>query len=360
MFLAGRMKKTKALFLVDTPHQVFNLLQAVTTYNIDIYDIVICDACRADAFEQLKKGLFELNARYTYVCQDKYGSIEDRIESYGRYINLLQSEDYTWVFFCNIRQIWQRDIVCSLPKSKVVLMDDGNSNVVFYKYMISKGVYFNFPPSNLPYSEQKNIDALRCRFGIRVDSPLNLEMFTVYDLKPNEFVSIKRNTLDNLCFRHEMVDEERVVFLGAGVVTVGCMEENQYIQLLQNSIKLFPNKKFVYIPHRIESEQLVENTCKQLGIEYMRLGQPIESWLKKHNKPPKFIVSLFSTALFHCSLCFPSLKVISVMTEDEIWEPAKNAHVWNVCGYDSYELITTFNQAVRDCSRIEKKYVSLI
>src|SRR5690606_6149742 len=132
----------RALFVIDTPAQVFNLQEALREYDIEDYDIITSDCCRADAYSQLQELLSGLTPAHLIQVPRVSGAIEDRISIYAQHLPWLKQQGYPLVFFSNIRQQWQRDIVCSLLGSKIVLMDDGNATLMFYHFLFRHQHFF--------------------------------------------------------------------------------------------------------------------------------------------------------------------------------------------------------------------------
>ncbi|HJS15149.1 MAG TPA: hypothetical protein VJ795_08765, partial [Rheinheimera sp.] len=118
------MSYCKALFVVDTPAQIFNLKEALDAYKVNDYDIIICDCCRADAYAQLRSQISSLAPANVIEVPRVEGDVRERIAIYAQHLPWLKQQNYSLVFFSNIRQQWQRDIVCSLRSAKAVLMDD--------------------------------------------------------------------------------------------------------------------------------------------------------------------------------------------------------------------------------------------
>lgn len=323
------MSVSRALFLVDTPLQALNVREALLTYNIAAYDIMVCDCCRADAFEQTKKVIAGLHPDSVIEVPQVTGSVENRIEAYCRYLPELKEQDYQWVFFANVRQHWQRDIVCSLRQSQAVLLDDGNATLIFYDHLFLQNCVFDFPED--PDTNRAAIAAsIRQRFGVDVRPPEHLEVFTIYELESLPWLSVKANRLSYLRHHHETVDDDRVVILGSGAAELNYISPADYAALLNQTAALYPDKHIIYQPHRITSKHILDVIRQHADFEIMRLSEPVEKWLANHPCPPSTIVSYFTTALTTCALCFPNLKVVSVETDLSRWSGAESSHVWNL------------------------------
>lgn len=334
------MSDLKSLFVIDTPTQVFNLQEALIEYRITSYDIIICDCCRADAFVQLQKLLSRLTPENLIEVPRVTGSIEDRIHIYAQHLPWLKQQQYAQVFFSNIRQQWQRDIVCSLTDSRAILMDDGNATLVFYRYLFLKQKFFDFPQD--PDLQRREIAAdVRSKLGVCVNEPSRLELFTIFNLPEKPWLSICKNKMTALVHLHQEVNHSQVLISGIGAVELQYLTDDQYISLLNLAQELFPGKQIIYQPHRISSSSLIDKISRQTRLEVVRLNQPVEDWLLHHPCPPATVVSFFSMVLSTISLCFPALQVVSLDPGEDAWSGAGSSHVWNMTECNNLDIINT-------------------
>lgn len=325
----------KALFLIDTPSQVYNVSDALSSYGIARYDVMINDCNRADTFEQLKNRMVTLSPENIIEIPRETGDIEKRIEVYAKYLITLKQADYSHVFFSAIRQQWQRDIVCSLECSNTILMDDGNATVIFYEYLFKNRKFFDFPVDE---NEERRTRASQCRqeYGISTHQPTSLSLFTIFDLAPLPWLSVQHNPLDHLTEVDKDVDESSVYILGVGAQTVGYIDLEDYVQLIAATAKLFDDKSIVYVPHRIESDEL-QAAILEKGIKVSRFDKPIENQLASMKCIPGTIVSYHTTALFTCAKMFPNANVYCARPPMSVWNKAKHSHVWNFTACNNYE-----------------------
>ena len=88
----------RTLFIIDTPSQVYNIIDAIAVYKIDNYDVIINDCNRADTYQQLQARLAELNPSQLFEVPRVEGQISKRIEAYGKFIQSFIQTGYTNVF----------------------------------------------------------------------------------------------------------------------------------------------------------------------------------------------------------------------------------------------------------------------
>jgi hypothetical protein len=328
----------KTLFLIDTPIQIFNVREAIKEYNIEYYDVMTLDCCRADAYTQLMRLIMELKPQNAIHVPKVVGTVAERISIYAQHLAFLRGQGYDRIVFSNIRQQWQRDVVCSVPDCKIVLMDEGNATLSFYHFLFSKGVFFDFPED--PDCERAKLAAkTREQFGISVNQPDSLELFTIFPLQVLPWLNIRQNRMSALSRLHTTINKDQVLILGAGVVEIKYLSADEYIFLLNKVKSFYPDKHIIYQPHRISSPELIEQIKDRTHYEIMRLEQPAEQWLFQHSNPPATVISLISTALSTCSLCFPSLDIVMLDPPAQVWSKVENTHVFNISQCNNSEML---------------------
>lgn len=327
-----------ALFVLDTPAQVFNLKEALREYAIESYDVIVHDCCRADAYPQLLLLLKELTPRKLIQVPRQTGEIELRISCYGQHVLALRRELYSLVFFTNVRQQWQRDVVCSLPGSKVVLMDDGNATLVFYRYLFSRQQFFDFPADP---DQQRAERAAYCRQGLGISTmpPERLELFTVFDLAELPWLSVRKNLLSAMQYHHQSVNRQQMLLLGGGEVELGFINVSEYLQLLNEVRWLYPELEILFLPHRTATTQLLDHVREIPGFSVVQTGVPIETWLSQTSSPPFLVCGFYSMALTTISLCFKAIEVVVLRPPLQVWHAAEKTHVWNLTRCNNLQMI---------------------
>ncbi|MEW9797563.1 hypothetical protein [Alteromonas sp. CYL-A6] len=343
---------TKALFVIDTPMQVSNLQEALQVFSIDHYDIITVDVSRADGYAQLQQQLTRLNPGRLINVPRIEGDIRARVAAYARHLPWLKAQHYDHVFFSNIRQHWQRDIVCSLDVQSPVLMDDGNSTVMLYALRFRQGLFFDFPVDN-DIQRVTAANEVREEFGVSTEQPRHLTLFTIFKLEPLPWLDIVPNPMSLMRVDHHHVNDEQVMIMGTGAVALDYISLEEYIRLLNGIAARFPGKQFIYQPHRITAQALLDVIERETGFTVKRLDCPVEVWLAGHDCPPATLVSFFSAALSTCSLCFPAIHVVSATPDISAWEAARHAHVFHMPGTDNLQIISLLLDYLKTDPRIE-------
>jgi hypothetical protein len=347
----------RALFVIDTPSQVFNLQEAVREYGIEDYDIITCDCCRADAYSQLQQLLTRLKPAHLIQVPRVSGAIEDRISIYAQHLPWLKQQSYPLVFFSNIRQQWQRDIVCSLSDSKLVLMDDGNATLVFFRYLFSQGMFFDFPADPDAARAQQAL-VTRQKYQICTLPPAQLELFTLFDLPALPWLSIRKNPLQAMKQHFPIVDDHTLLLLGGGETELNYLSEDHYIAVLRKVVALFPGKRIQYVPHRITNPAFVDRIGLELPLAIMQQHLPIEDWIRRQATPPATVVGFYSMALTTIASCFDGIRVISIDPGLSTWSNAASSHVWNLTRCNNLQVIEAIMDYLKMSKGIEIKKLS--
>jgi hypothetical protein len=347
-----------ALFVIDTPSQVFNLREALKAYAIESYDLMICDCCRADAYQQLLSLVAELSPRHFISVPRMAGAIEDRIEIYAKHLPFLTEQGYQKVFFSNIRQQWQRDIVCSLKSSQSILMDDGNATLVFYRYLFTRQQIFDFPADP---DQQRARRAAECRkqWQVSTEAPAELELFSIFDLAPLPWLTVRRNPLSALHKQHSQIDANQVIFLGGGETELRFIQQQKYIELLKAVCAQYPNQRLEYVPHRTASAELLAQIRTELPMQVLELKQPLEQWLLQQKTAPGQISGFYSAALATTALCFPAIQVSYVDVGLDTWQAAAASHVWNLTSCNNLQMIECVLDNMRASATMQRKTIPL-
>lgn len=343
---------TKALFVIDTPMQVANLQEALVVFGITHYDIITVDVSKADGYAQLQQQLQKLKPGRLINVPRIDGDMKARVSAYAQHLPWLKEQGYDQVFFSNIRQHWQRDVVCSLDADSPILMDDGNSAIMLYALRFKQGVFFDFPVD----SDSTRVDIanrVRAEFGVSTAQPRHLTLFTIFKLAPLPWLDIVPNPMVQMRVEHQHVNDDQVLIMGTGAVALDYISLSEYIRLLKGIAQHYAPKQCIYQPHRITGREILDAIERETGFSVMRLDCPVEVWLAQQHCPPATLVSFFSAALSTCSVCFPAIQVVSATPELSAWEAAKKAHVFHMPGTDNLQIISLLLDYLKTDPNIE-------
>lgn len=107
------------------------------------------------------------------------------------------------------------------------------------------------------------------------------------------------------------LDDNTVLFIGCCVVEKGIMTEEDYQETLEQAKAAFPDRQWLYYSHRSELDRVLPQ-----GFNRIPATLPIEHWFSTLARPPRTLVSLFSSALFNLVSDYPDTKAFYLKPED--------------------------------------------
>jgi hypothetical protein len=252
------------------------------------------------------------------IKQEKWKKIihiENRYKSkYFQYVNLikeLKEDRYKYLFVGELGSL-HRIVIPNVAKEKVFLLDDGTATVEYYNNLIKVDRYNRY-----------NFKELRFLFfGLKVKIRDKVNLFTYFDLKPVHGIEVVKNKLNYLKIKYlkdAKKDENTIYFIGLPVEPSNVITMQMYRNILFNIVKKF-EKKIIYIPHRLESQNFIKelSSINNPMIEVKIINQPIEMYLLENKIYPSHVISYFSTALTTLGIIYEGseINIIKVPQDD--------------------------------------------
>ncbi|MGE6167755.1 polysialyltransferase family glycosyltransferase [Aeromonas media] len=132
----------------------------------------------------------------------------------------------------------------------------------------------------------------------------NVDFFSIYELSAwkgqnvflNEYNGLRTLLSDKKCKMHE----GKVLFLGAKLSEANIVEERQYLKYIAQIQEFYRDDslELIYIPHRGESLEKIQDIKSLFDIKIMELDFPIELIGLYQNELPYKVASFYSTALY--------------------------------------------------------------
>lgn len=144
-------------------------------------------------------------------------------------------------------------------------------------------------------------------------TPTKYSAFTIFRLDPANYRTYVHNTFQHLLstVTAEGMNEGRVYFVGQKLVDIGALSLERYIDLLRLCVRENPGVTVHYIPHRGESEMVLEAIRKEPGVALLKIDWTIEYYMVRNHIRPARIYSVVSTALYTLATMFPSCDATS-------------------------------------------------
>lgn len=313
----------KSVFLVKTPLQLLNAVEAKYHFSLKTEDcvlIIMGDRKSQPQILNLAKHIHEwgqiLILKKTSLffgnplAQNDGLSLLDRIWAsklfsksffYVRRLNRISRYlgEVEYIFVGYARYIYMRHFINITPHKEVYLLDDGNGTIQLAKERREQ------VDSVASLSLLKKIKLLGKRYlqGVKDKEAERLGYFSIYDIQsgPNDFVV--KNTFERLRKLSASREPEDVVyFIGSPVSETRIMSQSDYLKNIAKVRDYYRDKEFIYIGHRRESKANLEEIARELNIRVINFDFPLEYQLAVVGPKPKVLASFVSSALDSCRL----------------------------------------------------------
>jgi len=277
---------SKSLFIVRTPFQLFNCMEAKSVYQDhgDAYLLCIYK-------KEIDRVLME-----NMIGKEAWKSVRFfRLNAWNRFFYplilsgyLRQLKGAAYVFSGLVTPMISH-CVNTVKAAKNVLLDDGNE-ILLIAGNIAARRYVRTPL-------QKIYNAL---LGRRVDYAYtdDLEIFTFFDL---EKYRLRNRVIKNdyRAFKARiaaMPREAALFFIGSNLIGT-YMDRSGFEAGIARVVAHSAPMKVVYVAHRYEDTQYLESLGARLGFEVVRFPVILEMALLAYGKIPERIATFRSTAL---------------------------------------------------------------
>ena len=321
----------KSIFLVKTPLQMLNAVEARHYFNLE-YDncilIIMGDRKSQPQLLMLADDMDEwgtvivlndVNLIFSLLCSNRTLSTYNtqsfsflnksffNIWRLNRISKCVGEVDYIFVGYS--RYVYMRHFVNITSHKYVVLLDDGNATTQIAKERKEGQVY----PAHLGFKKKIKIISKRLLQGVKDMDLVNLSFFTIYNITPNENDKIIKNSFKYIRSRIEKLDvSENIYFLGSPLDESGIICQSDYLIHLSRVKNYFKDKNIIYIAHRRENPDNLEVIKSTLDLEVILFDYPIEYQLAMIGPRPGVLASFVSSALDSCRYIFgDSLKIMS-------------------------------------------------
>jgi hypothetical protein len=288
---------TSALFLIQTPLHVINALEAIAVFEIQYSTFFIVTSHQNEKWQLMINQLLPYNAK-TIFCTRNDHDVEEGTKAYAQHLKSLRAEAFDFVFFADARLYIFVDIVNSLQNSSTILMDDGTGTLLAVHSLTTYGSYYDMSVSRSP-ERQKKIEIAKKKYGLWNLKPVNYDLFTVFDYETCDYFKVINNPMKQLCFTHDDLDSDVVLFLGQPFVKINHMTASDYLICLKQICDRFKGKRMLYLPHPREDKTMVEELAKDSRFSVIQTKLTAENYLISSTLPPKTVCGFLSTSLWN-------------------------------------------------------------
>lgn len=236
--------------------------------------------------------------------------------------NKLKKNKYQYFFSTGMT--FAAHFLFNIQFEKQYFLDDGTltlHNVSLFEKEGSLTRKLSLFPGHDKYKfKHKLNEALHFLFGHKLRGKVEeLNLFTFFKIQKKPKIHVVENKLlwfDKIKKTNILNQEDNLVYIiGSPLVFAKIINENYYFELIQQIIAKFSNKKMIYVKHRWEQKEDIENIQKRFNLKILENENIIEIDFLKKGILPKHIVGTISTALFTLKNLYPSANIYSTSLE---------------------------------------------
>ncbi len=303
------MKKSKNLFIVETPFQLMSAIEAKNYFNATLNDLLIYYSLSVRNNAQIDNLLTLSNwdriIRVKSIKQPKLSLIRNLFVLKKMQV---ENDAYDKIFIGEFRNGIFRLFLCTLAHNDQYLLDDGTATIEIQNdYLTGKINYVN---------ESFRYKLILSFFSYKSHCINKINLFTCFDLKPHDDQKIVKNkfsTLRKLASEDVKICSNDVYFLGGDYLEKNYVSENYYLETLKKIRQYYGDNKIIYIPHRGEDEKNILKIMQIDGFAIERFSNIAEVEFVLRNIYPRIIASFCSTALYTLQIIFQNSQIDSFL-----------------------------------------------
>lgn len=262
--------------IVETPLQLLCAIEAKHYYDDQNFSIVVRYTARGKNDEQIRKILLDLDVTAIEVNFPSSGHF------FRKYLNLIVvalrlRSNVKVLFLGSAFSKFQRTLASLVRFEHLWYLDDGFAT--------------------LSYDSKSHRPKLKANLFTMFDDWQFARGVTVV---PNQFSWLRSQV--------KSINSSKSYFIGQPLVEREFLTLSDYLHLIQFSLKHCQGN-LVYIPHRVECDEVLEKLCKIEGLKIEKVEGSVEWYFIVNGLYPKNVYGINSTALFTLSKIFPETKV---------------------------------------------------
>lgn len=271
------------VLLVESPFQLLSAYEAIESYSLQSYKLLIRLSRKEHNDTQLLKlsnQLFPSQKNITYYT---IGAAERTLRDLGIIFLLwlfvqVYSLKLDLFFVGNIDSKLIRLVTAMVPRRKLVVLDDGTTSLIVQKRSTSLK-YYNF--FTMLYS---------------------LKSYSGQTIRKHKFSAIRKILLGQVT-----ATKGKSLFIGSCLCECDIILQQKYIELVAKVAADNNTEEMLYIPHRFESEEKLSLLEEIKGVSIERIDYPIELFCLYHETIPENIISFYSGALISLKILYGNL-----------------------------------------------------
>ncbi len=311
---------TTNLFLLSTPIQLINVIEAKKRFNISTHSSVAIVSAYADNLITIKKILNKSEWREVYFIDQnvesqkeheanlKAGNFLTAIKRVKQNFKILQSliDQFSVVnnlfvgYYLSLENI---HFVNSVRYEQLILLDDGIATLEINRRR----------KNNISFLNAWSIDFLakvifkKFILGYRIGHPKSVIFFSSYDIvtAPGDHLEKHNyNEIRRLVGKKEKTEDVYLLGQPLSEIKPEIVSEGTYFNYISRIKEYFSSNEVIYIPHRDEHQSKLDRVRESFGLTIKVLDIPIELYLLQQPKLPKYLVGFITSAIPNCKEIF--------------------------------------------------------
>lgn len=299
-------EKDKVLFLVASPFQVLCAYEAINSFHLKDYTVLVIYDLKDIRTKQLFNTLRYFSLKYTTYIAESTRQVFEIIFKNNVVKELEVKSKYDAVFVGDYPSAVQRSFAVRYVKKQgqIICMDDGNTSLLI---LLDKKVYsLKAKLFNIFFGVLSNLKRIKENV-----------FFTTYSEIPTKKKVISN---DLISLKSADFSKEGVYFIGTNSVPyceVHQIKIDTYYEMFEKILLLLKEKQMgqrcYYVFHgRDIGNTRIEGICQKCGFETLKLDEIVEMFFLKNRIEPLMVEGFSSSALFNLKKMFPCSKIVDV------------------------------------------------
>ncbi|HFU75314.1 MAG TPA: hypothetical protein ENK91_09050 [Bacteroidetes bacterium] len=277
--------KTYNLFIVSSPLQVMNAIEAVEHFKTQNNILLILSTENTNQLTQMNQLLTFIDwFRVEYISPLTYKGINrfffPRLISHQ--LKDIKNYKIDKLFVGDYRSEHLNHIVNYFQHKDVYLLDDGLNQLSYHKYILTP-------------SYKLRIRRFIYKAFFYKLSKVKYTMFTMFTIKNEKVINNNHSFFKK--YINTKIIEDKVYFIGQPLVDLKIMSEENFKKELLKVILFYSKKRFIYILHRKEDGERIKKISNEFNFEYKKFNNVIEIEMLNSKKIPSDFATFFSTAI---------------------------------------------------------------
>lgn len=306
------------LFIASSPFQVLSAFEAIESFELkDSKNIfLILYGLNKAQNQQIKSVL----ALYSQVVNIEVHEInyESNIRFFLSkliYLKRIKNKAINFLFIGHLNEYFNQLAICNIKCKSVFVIDDGAATIKQNEDFNQPLTLFKIHNLTKPGGIIKKV--ITTLTGFKDQSMVAINWFSMFKFIPSNgnkyfthsFALLKDIEENKLLNKKSLSD--KIYFIGANLVNAKVLiSKNSYKELLGNIFEnVGNNSNLVYVPHRFEELDFLEDIFCKYNVEIIRPNTIIEIFFVQNQIIPSRIISFYSTALFSLNKIYPYSKI---------------------------------------------------